>query len=62
MMWQKAAALGNLGKIVATQAGDLTAAEGYYQKILKLDQELGHKEGVAGADYCQPWQSGTDPR
>ena len=45
----KAAALGNLGKIVATR-GDLTAAEGYYQKSLKLDQELGHKEGMA-ADY-----------
>lgn len=45
----KAAALGNLGKILATR-GDLTAAEGYYQKSLKLDQELGHKEGMP-ADY-----------
>ena len=45
----KAAALGNLGKILATR-GDLTAAEGYYQNSLKLDQELGHKEGMP-ADY-----------
>ena len=42
----KAAALGNLGKIVATR-GDLTAAERYYEQALKLNQELGRKEGMA---------------
>ena len=45
----KAAALGNLGKIVATR-GDLTAAEGYFAQSLKLEKELGRKEGMA-ANY-----------
>ncbi|MEK9735171.1 MAG: tetratricopeptide repeat protein, partial [Paracoccaceae bacterium] len=42
----KAAALGNLG-ILADTRGDLAAAEGYYAQSLKLNQELGLKEGMA---------------
>ena len=45
----KAVALGNLGNLVKTR-GDLAAAEGYYEKALTLNQELGSKEGMA-ADY-----------
>ena len=45
----KAVALGNLGNLAKTR-GDLAAAEGYYEKALTLNQELGSKEGMA-ADY-----------
>ena len=41
-----AAALGNLGVLAKTR-GDLAAAEGYYTQALKLNQELGRKEGMA---------------
>ena len=45
----KAVALGNLGNLAKTR-GDLAAAEGYYEKALTLNQELGSKEGMA-ANY-----------
>lgn len=42
-------AYGNLGTVYQTR-GDLDKAVEYYNKGLKIDEELGHKEGMA-IDY-----------
>ena len=41
-----AADYGNLGNVAQTR-GDLEMAEGFHTQALKLEQELGRKEGMA---------------